>query len=342
MHYEHGNDKYKFLGKIEIDFSSNVWCNSLSDWFYQKLNSALKNTIDYPHPSALDLVQELSLFHNLPIENIWATNGSIEGIYLVAQAFAGEKSAIIWPSFSEYENACKRYNHSVTLYSNKNNWYKQNFKEGLVWFGNPNNPDGTKISKEVIEYLLSSNTNSIFVIDEAFADLCIDFESALSLFEKYKNFILFRSFTKAFSIPGIRLGYVIAPNWIIEKLNKLSIPWSVNSLAIDAGKIILQNYSKLLPKENELKELNNFLYEKLNEIPELYVFPSNCNFFLIRLKKGEARELKNYLATKKEILIRDASNFQGLDNSFIRLSVQSKVNTEKIVSAIKSYYYELS
>lgn len=338
----HGNDKYNFSGKIRTDFSSTVWYKQMPEWFFQKLDIALRNTIDYPHPSAAGLVEQIAVFHDVTAKNICVTNGSVEGMYLIAQAFSGEKSTVICPSFTEYENACERYNHSLNFISNKTDWQNQKFEEGLVWFGNPNNPDGKTISKDEIECLLSANPKTIFVIDEAFADVCFDFESAISLFEKHQNFILLRSFTKAFAIPGMRLGYVVAPDWIIEKLNKFTIPWSVNSIAIDAGKILIQNYAVLLPNKNEMEILHDFLFDQLCDLPELEVLPSDCNYFLIQLKKGNAADLRNYLAKKKRLLIRDASNFRGLDSNYIRISVQPKKNIQEIISAMKFYFSELS
>ncbi len=342
MLHGHGNDKYWFASKIVADFSSNVWFKPLPDWFYQKLGVAFKKTIDYPHPKALDLIKELSSFHNIPEENICATNGSVEGIYLMAQAFESKKSAIIYPCFSEYEDACRRYKHNLSFYTNNEEWQKQKFTEDLVWFGNPNNPDGKNISVKEIENLLAKNSDTIFVIDEAFCDLCTDFKSAILLIQKYRNLVVFCSFTKSFAIPGIRLGYVVAQSFIIEKLNNLSIPWSVNSLAIEAGKVILKNYAELIPNRNELKKLNFILQNKLSGLPELNVIPSDSNYLLVQLKKGNAPEFKKYLVEQHGILIRDASNFRGLNSSFFRVSVQSEENIELLVLAIKSYFDELS
>ena len=340
MLHGHGNDKYRYAGEIKVDFSSNVWYKPLPEWFYQKLSETFKNIIDYPHPKAFDLVKELSLSHNIPEDNIWATNGSVEGIYLLAQAFEKKKSAIIYPCFSEYGDACRRYKHDLSFYSNKEDWQKRQFSEDLIWFGNPNNPDGKNISVKEIENLLSLNPTSIFVIDEAFSELCINFESALLLIQKYQNLVILRSFTKSFAIPGIRLGYVVARQWIIEKLNNLSIPWTVNSLAIEAGKIILQNYAELIPNRNEHRKLNILLQNKLSGLPELNVIPSDCNYFLVQLEKGNATELKKYLVQQHGILIRDASNFRGLNNRYIRFSVQTEENIELLVSALKSFFNE--
>lgn len=336
----HGNNKYSFVEKIKVDFSSNVWFQSMPDWFYQRLNVALKKTVDYPDPNARDLVAELATFHNLSEKNIRVTNGSVEGIYLLAQVFEGKKSAIIYPCFSEYEDACKRYNHKISFYSNKENWQDKKFSEELVWFGNPNNPDGKTISFETIENLLVSNSSTTFIIDEAFADLSNCFESAISLLHKYPNLIILRSFTKSFAIAGLRLGYVLAQENVIAKLTFLSIPWSVNMLALEAGRIILENYTELLPDKKELENLIAYFHGRLSEIAEFTVELTNCNYALIQLNRGRSSLLKKHLIIESGILIRDCSNFRGLNNRSIRLSVQKRKDIDLLISAVKKYYNE--
>jgi threonine-phosphate decarboxylase len=337
MLYGHGNDKYRYPGRMKADFSSNVWYQPLPAAFYDHLKNAISRLQDYPSPDASGFKQELARFHDLSVDNIWAANGSIEGIYLIAQAFSGKSSAVIYPCFSEYEDACKRYNHRLSFYPDEPDWHKQSFSEELVWFGNPNNPDGKKIGLAEVESLLVNNPGTIFIIDEAYAGLHAGFESAIPLLKKYSNLIILCSFTKAFAIPGIRLGHVLASKEVIRQLAGLSISWSVNTMAIEAGKFILQNYEACLPEPGEVAKETKLFQAKLNEITELSIHPSECNFFLVELKTKSSAEVKKYLAEKFGILIRDASNFRGLDERFIRLSVQKEEHIEMLVTILKEW-----
>ncbi len=342
MLHGHGNDRYRFENKIVADFSSNVWFKPLPESFFLYLKNVFKSVIDYPHPEAGDLKKNLSEFYTIPRNNIWVTNGSMEGIYLLAQLFAKKKSAIIFPCFSEYECACLRYEHNLSFYSNKSNFKNRLFNEDVIWIGNPNNPDGHTISVSEVENLLLNNPGSTFIIDETYAGVTINFCSSYNLLRKYKNLIILRSFTKTFAIPGIRLGYLFAPKLVIQKLAELSIPWSVNTLAIEAGKFIIQHHSELSPLLTEMVELNKKFHKKLTALVELEVYHSQSNFFLVRLKKGEAAELKSFMINRYGILIRDASNFRGLNDRYIRLSIQSKKDIELLIAALKSYFNELS
>ncbi len=342
MLHGHGNDKYRFGNKIVADFSSNVWFKPLPESFFRHLSDEFKSIIDYPHPEAGDLKKVLSGFYTIHEKNIWVTNGSMEGIYLLAQLFSRKKSAIIFPCFSEYEDACLRYEHSLSFYSNKSDFQNRLFNEDIIWMGNPNNPDGHTVSVSEVENLLLNNPGSTFIIDETYAGVTINFCSVSTLLRKYKNLIILRSFSKTFAIPGIRLGYLFAPELVIQKLAGLSIPWSVNALAVEAGKFIIQHHSELSPPLNERIELNEIFYKKLTALAELEVYHSQSNFFLVRLKKGEAAELKSFLVNRYGILIRDASNFRGLNDKYIRLSIQPEKDMDLLIAALKSYFNELS
>ncbi len=341
MQINHGNDKYNYSEDIKADFSSNIWHKPPPSWFYNKLSGVLKSTTDYPHPNAKELREQLAIHHKTNTENICITNGSVEGIFLLAQIFATKKSAIITPSFSEYETACQRYNHKINFHSNSEKWFERKITAELVWFGNPNNPDGKIISSNAIERMVVANPNTIFIIDEAFAKLTVAPISVVVLLQRYTNLIVLRSFTKTFSIPGIRLGYILADKQIISNVKTITIPWSVNSLAIEAGKIILKNYSEMLPELEELVELKNYLEVSLKKIQEIKTFPSETNFLLARLKKGNAADLKNFLIKNHGVLIRNASNFRGLAPSYIRLSVQNKTKTNLLIAGLKHYFDEL-
>ena len=334
----HGNDKYNYNGQISVDFSSNVWCRPMPPFFFSELQKSLFSVADYPHPQAADFAEVLADFHQFKAENVFVTNGSVEAMFLMAHAFAGKKSAIIYPCFSEYEMACTRFNHRLSFIPNQQFLSADFTGLNLVWLGNPNNPDGKSFSVSEIEKLLTANPSVLFIIDEAFDHLCVGLKSSSQLLKRFENLVIIRSFTKAFAIPGLRLGYVLAPDRIIEKIKKVSIPWSVNSLAICAGKIILENYNAFLPDKNELKILAGYLLAQLERFPQLTVTPSGCNFFLVKMENRSASELKHYLATQHRILVRNASGFRGLDETYFRLSVLPEDSVDKLVNALKLFF----
>ncbi len=324
MLYGHGNDAYSYKTKIKADFSSNVWYESITQELFYVLQQNLPSIASYPEPDAGSLKIKIARLYNIKSENILITNGSTEAFYYIAQVFENQSSVIIYPSFSEYEDACKMFHHKLTFLDNKADWLNLKFNNAIVWFGNPNNPDGKTISFNKIQKLLERNPNSYFIIDEAYAELCYGFESSVMLLQKFANFIIVQSFTKTFSVPGLRLGYIISSKEIIKKISILLKPWSVNSLAISAGHYILDCYKKLLPQKKLIRKQSHELQKRLNEMSGLEVYPSNCNYFLAKSHYKTASDLKDYLVKNCGLLIRDASNFRGLDTSFFRVAIQQQ------------------
>ncbi|MEA3316921.1 MAG: histidinol-phosphate transaminase [Bacteroidota bacterium] len=321
MIYGHGNELSLYDSEIIADFSSNVSFEPVSPKLIKHLVNEITCINNYPEPDARSLVSKLAKRHRVPEENVLVTNGSCEAFYLLARLFQENHSCIPIPSFSEYEDACMMHNHKISYIDNKN--LKTDFNGyDIVWIGNPNNPDGKTIPKETIEQYCKANPNVYFIIDEAYAELCAGFKSSLSLTKKYKNLIIIHSLTKTFSIPGIRIGYIITNRYIIQNLKKFIIPWNVNAIAIKAGNYILDKYNSLLPDTKIIFNNSFRLQARLNEIKSFEVMHSKCNYFLVRLLKGRSDGLKDFLIKEKSILIRDASNFKGLDNTWIRIATQ--------------------
>jgi threonine-phosphate decarboxylase len=329
----HGNDLHNYDIEIVADFSTSIAKAFTKELLITQLQRKIKNINNYPHPDALPLKIAIAKYHKLNIENIIACNGSTEAFYLIAQCYSGSKTFIHVPSFSEYEDACTIHDHEISFGTVPKNTASFN----MLWLGNPNNPDGKTLNKAEIEEFCSENPNTIFVIDEAFAGLCTGFQSAIPLINKYNNLIITRSLTKAFIVPGLRLGYIIANSQTAQKLSKKLIPWNVNSLAIEAGVLIMNNYDYLSPDEKELSFTSKKLQKDLTKLDGLKVFPSNCNYFLLELKSGSAAELKKYMIENHGILIRDASNFRGLNSGFFRISVRSKQHNQLLLHALKEW-----
>jgi threonine-phosphate decarboxylase len=334
--YGHGNEQSLYDTKIKIDFSSNIADESVSQKILEFLTMQLPCISNYPEPDALSLVKNIAKHHNIPKENILVTNGSNEAFYLIARIFQEKHSLITTPSFSEYEDASLVNNHKLAFCDNKN--MPITFRGfDTVWIGNPNNPDGRILTIENIEKMCTLNPKTHFIIDEAYADLCVDFESSIKLTIKLNNLIIIKSLTKIFSIPGLRLGYIISNPSLIQSIKHFSIPWNVNALAIKTGNYILKEYNNLLPDIYELLNNSFILQTKLNQLEFLKVMPSKCNFFLLKLLKGNSIELKEFLIKEKGILIRDASNFRGLNTSWVRIASKKTASNELLCKSIKEW-----
>lgn len=339
----HGNDLHNYSGTILYDFSSNIAYQGMHPKLKECIIESVSTIEQYPEPDAESLKRAIAKHHNISSNMVMLNNGSTETFYLLAQSFTGFTSSIITPSFAEYEDACKAFHHSITFLPNDSLHKETIFTTKLVWIGNPNNPDGKYFSVEVIEMWCKQNPNTVFIIDEAYlllmkinsegdAKYCV---STDELLKTYTNIVVVHSLTKAFAIPGIRLGYMLAHPSILQ--NIVTIPWRINSLAITAGLCIMENFQSFLPNSVTLHKNTISLQNEIDTIDCFNVIKSNCNFCLVKMTKGKSIQLKQYLIEKHGILIRDASNFRGLDSSCFRVATQSDEINQLLLSALKQW-----
>ncbi len=332
MLHGHGDDGYRFNREIVADFSTNVWYggepNGLKEHLFERWNLVNK----YPEVIGESLSEKIAAHHNLYPENILVNNGSTESIYLIAQLFQKSKSAIVVPSFSEYEDACKLYQHNISFLD----WSELNadlkINADLFFLCNPNNPTGAVFND--FEKLLVNNPQVTFILDEAFIDFTRSITSAIELIKVHKNLIILHSLTKNFAIPGLRLGYVAADKVIIDKLKAYKFPWSVNALALEAGHFIYDRFSTVqIPLKQLLSDKIDF-EAGLASAP-IKILKSETHFFTAESRNGTAANLKSFLIETFGILIRDASNFRGLNENHFRIATLTPEKNQLLISAFE-------
>ncbi len=338
MLFGHGDDFYNSQNEVKINFSSNVWHGANLEKLKDHLNEQFDKLTRYPEPDAGTLKRLLARRYEMKENNIVVTNGSITAFYLLAQAWKGAKSMIAIPSFSEYEDACRLHGHEISFFPTSDDLSELSLEgQDFCWICNPNNPDGKLIHCTELLALIAANRQTTFIIDQAYVAFTTEDMLKPSDVKNHPNLILVQSISKAYNIPGLRIGYLIASPEKTEEINKYIIPWSVNAIAIEASKYILIHPAQFtLPIRKWQRETAELIYQ-LNKLDGLEVQPTSTTFFLVRLKKGTAAALKQYLWENHGILIRDASNFRGLDETYIRVSTQTTAENQVLVDAVKEW-----
>ena len=333
MIYGHGDDIYSHGKEIIINFSSNIYGRQDMSALQKYLCTHINTIHSYPEPDASSLVKLLAAKNDVKPENVSVTNGATEAIYLIAQTFAYSESAIIYPTFSEYGDACDINKHAIEQVASLNDVPDHT---DLIWICNPNNPTGAVTDKQILEAYIESHPEKYIIIDQSY-----EYFTNKELFTPaeathYKNVILLHSMTKHHAIPGLRLGYITAHADTLKLITKYSMPWSVNALAIEAGKFLLTNNLSTINIADYLKETTS-LQNALKEIQGIRIFPTDTHFFLCKLEKKKASELKKYLIDTHGILIRDAANFYGLDEYYFRIATQSQDENETLMKALNQW-----
>jgi threonine-phosphate decarboxylase len=353
----HGGDVWGFSRKFNIplenvlDFSGPINFLGPSPKAIEAIKEFAKLVRFYPDPNPIDLRQEIATYvgQGVNAENIILGNGSIELIYMITEAFQRPFKAVIpVPSFSEYEKAVLRVGGDVVFVQLPFNFVleTENVKKAItedtkiIYICNPHSPSGTLYSRASILDLAEfcQKKGIIVSVDENYIEFADQGQEATvaAYTKKYENLFVIRSVTKFYGMPGIRFGYAIAAESLIDKLQTVRQPWSINGLAGCAtlsafnDKEFIENTKQTISREKAK------LAKMIMEIGGLHVFPSETNFLLVKITspKITSTELREELG-KEGLLIRDCCTFVGLDNTYFRLTVRSAEDNLKLVKALK-------
>ncbi len=327
----HGDDRYRY-GEIRADFSSNVPAGVDHRELYAFLRERLTVLEHYPEPEPFTLERALAERHNFAPESVLATSGATEAIYLAAHLTAGATTEIVQPSFAEYGDACRLYGHRVSSVATP--WAPTG---ETLWCCNPNNPTGTAFDAERLLRTVDEHPNCLFVIDQSYAAFTLRPTLAVAEAARRKNLVLLHSMTKHYAVPGLRLGYLTAHPTLCARLRRLRMPWSVNALAIEAGRYLLEHGVTAPPLAELLAETRR-LTDGLQATGRFVPQPTDTHFMTVEIRAGgTARELKEWLATTRGILIRDASNFEGLTARHFRVATQTREANDLLLKALKEW-----
>lgn len=201
----------------------------------------------YPHITALPLREQLAAYYKLDVAQVQVGNGSSELIGAFCNLFAGRKILRPEPSFSMYSVYIRMAGAQETVYNLQKDFSVdmqglvaqiKSEQPDLVIVCNPNNPTGNFTDIEQIKYLLE-NTSCPILLDEAYIEFAPD--NALKLLGQYRQLIILRTFSKAFALANMRLGYVLAAPEVIELLSKMLVPYLVSGVSLAAGRAVLNN-----------------------------------------------------------------------------------------------------
>lgn len=326
----HGDDIHRYA-RIRINFSSNVYNHFEHEKLFAYLAGRLSAVKNYPELTPQRAEKVIATALGLQPAQVMMTNGATEAIYLVSQTFRRSTSAILIPTFSEYADACKLHDHTVTLVTSLTDIPAD---IQMVWLCNPNNPTGEVYDKDLLLYYIKCRPDILFILDASYAPftnepLVTPVEAA-----SLPNLVMLHSMTKAFAVPGLRLGYITANEMLIRKIKQQRMPWSVGALAQDACCYLLAHQDDYqLPLEMLMQERQR-MSKALTDAGLVETHPSHTHILLCKLHAGRASDLKDRLANEHGILIRDASNFEGLSDRHFRIAVQTPAENDQLLKSI--------
>ncbi|HHV62057.1 MAG TPA: threonine-phosphate decarboxylase [Firmicutes bacterium] len=355
-----------------LDFSANINPLGLSRRVEAAIIENLPGITRYPDPECVELRRAIAEHLDISPANIIAGNGAVELVYLITKAARPRLAVVPCPTFSEYALAVESEGGAVkSVYLQPGRGFSIDVEEisstlpgaDILFICNPNNPTGNLWPREALLYIAgeAARTGTLVVVDEAFIDFIDDEKQGTVVGEvpRRKNLIVLRSMTKAFAMPGLRLGYAVCPSEMVQRLASLRDPWSVNSLAQVAGIEALRDRDYIMQTKELIRRERSFLYDGLASLPGVEAYRPEANFILARLVGSttasattaaafttatstttaaapSAADLAGGLG-RRGILIRDASSFDGLDETYFRVAVRTRPENERLLEALRDY-----
>ena len=339
----HGGDIYR--NQIRLAFSVNTNPLGMPDPVKEALHQAVEEAENYPDIRAQALSAAVTEQLQVRKEQLVFGNGASELFHAVLHAIKPSKILIPVPSFLGYEEAAKAIDCEVIFYEMKK---EENFcltdrildvldeNISLVFLANPNNPVGNLVEPELIFQIAEKcrQCDITLVLDECFMELTGKEQtySFLKRLDEFPNVVVIRAFTKLYAIPGVRLGYLVCEQNLAEKI-RLQLPeWNLSVFAQRAGVAAIKEQEYIARAVVCIQTQRQFLLEEL-QAAGCSVFDSDADYLLFY------SEMPLYeLFLQRGILIRDCSNFRGLQRGYYRIAVKSEEQNRMFAEVLREIH----
>lgn len=312
-------------------------------YFYDEL------LFNYPSGQKIEKICASRMFDNVNEDNILIGNGAAELINNL-RYIVGKRIGLTIPSFNEYVRCFP--DCEITYINSSDDNYRLSLNKIIdklddvdtMIIISPDNPSGSCLKyEEVIEILdIAKEKNKQVIFDESFMDFANNNYTLIDddILNKYSDLVVIKSISKSYGVPGLRLGVLASGNEKYIKTINNNLPvWNINSFAEYFLQIINIYKKDYMEGCKKIKEERDRFYKELIKIKDLYIYPSEANYFMCKLLSGSANELAEYLLDNNKILIKVLNGKNGFDDGeYIRIAIKSTIDNDYLVKSIKEYY----
>ncbi|MGD8425991.1 MAG: histidinol-phosphate transaminase [Balneolaceae bacterium] len=296
----------------------------------------------YPDPSQQNLRKLIGNWRGIRRENVFVGVGSDEGIDLLFRIFCRpgiDRVITTPPTYGMYSVSANIHDIGVDEVLLKNDVFQPDTtaildavtpETKMLFLCSPNNPTGNSFEQDAIEELIN-RFPGIVILDEAYIDFSRD-KSWASTVTKYPNLVVLQTMSKSFGLAGLRLGIVYASEEIIHYMMKVKPPYNINSLTSRFAIMAFEKLDTIRFKVEAIKKERNHLSDELEKLKSVqYVYPSDANFLLVKMKS--ARKIYNQMVSRN-IIVRYRGD-EPLCKDCLRITIGTPDENEKLLSAIK-------
>jgi len=344
---KHGGDYVSYqnkYGKLPIDYSENTSPFGIPEAVKRAIIESLSDAAKYPDPDCRSLRDKLSRHHKVPIESIICGNGAADIIFRLALAVKPKKALVTAPTFSEYQAALDLVNCQTDTFQldpQKDFLIDEGLLDqidqnlDILYLCQPNNPTGKtcpgKLMQAIFEKCKAEKV--LLVVDECFLDFVENGEtkSLIKATKATEQLIVLKAFTKLYAMAGVRLGYAISGNQpLITRMKNCGQPWNVSTMAQAAGLAALDQTAYVQKVLENTQMERAYFFGQFQRLGIPFV-PSEANYILFY---SDVPAFDQQLA-EKGFLIRNCSNYKGLDDAWYRIAVKAHQNNEQLIKAME-------
>jgi threonine-phosphate decarboxylase len=318
-----------------VDMSSNINPLGMPPGLLKHLQLCLGRAGVLPEADSRRSIRQMARLLDVDAHRLLAGNGTTQFIYNACLALDSRKVLIVGPTYADYADACRVYHVAPHYFlTNAESRFTVDLDrlalslDGIdtVFICNPNNPTGYMMPHDGLVRLCRSHPKIQFVIDESYMPFAAVGQSGRLVDSGLPNVSVLWSLSKIFGVPGLRAGFLIANETVISRFQRYMQPWSMNSLAQTAVDYL---YSHQASVTAFIKTTRRFLQKERQRFRDklairsgMTSYPSCTSYILLKLPPGVNAQSICRQMLQNRILIRDCSNFHGLSDRYIRVSIK--------------------
>lgn len=336
-----------------VNFAANVNPFGISSSLKDELASNLDVISSYPDRDYTLLRKSIGEYCNANPEHIVVGNGSTELISIMAQFLEPQSALILSPTYSEYSREVGLAGGQVCYFELKETddfsldmdalFDEMNKKYDMLVICNPNNPTSGALHhaqlRTIFEY--AKKVGTFIVIDETYVEFARDYKdiTAVTLTEEYSNFIVLRGVSKFFAAPGLRLGYAVTSNQeLLDTIRKKQNPWTVNSLAEQAGILMFKDTEYIKRTQELMWQEQDRMYEIFAASKDYKPYKANANFILLKILNPDLDASTLFdRCIRQGLMIRNCSSFPYLNEKFIRFCFMKPEDNDRLVEVLLKF-----
>ncbi len=336
MEFKHGGDINEFAKDNNFSINDIIDLSSNINFIRPELDIDFNSLNISPYPNYNNLREAIAKNYFINSKQLEIFNGATTAIYSLFRELNLKDIVLYAPIYLEYKRSAILNGYSINYIDRFKNINQDIKRNSLVVFVNPSTPDGKFYNIEALLKIWIKKRATI-LIDESFLDFT-PFKSALKYIEEYNRLYILKSMTKFYGSAGIRVGIIISNIENIERLKKNEPLWKISEFDSQYLQSAFRDIY-FLKKSRDINSKNrDRVIEILKKVKYIdKVYPTVVNFILIKLKEINSKEFQEILIPSK-IMVRECSNFDFLDNSFVRIAIKDSKAIDKLEDILcKSY-----